>query len=132
MRYWALIGSSAVTLLAAFGFALAVRFDWPPRLVLRGRRPLTGSKARRGFMKSAKPEISQSGPGLDFLPGLTISRERETRHWLIWGSVGAGKTQTMLHLVATPLVRGDGVLVLDVMGSLRVQPVCTIFARMMM
>jgi len=118
MRYWALIASSAFTLLAAFGFALAVRFDRPPHRVLRGRRLLAGPKARRGFIKSARTEISQSGPGLEFLPGLTISRERETRHWLIWGSVGAGKTQTMLHLILAAIRRGDGVLVLDVKGDM--------------
>lgn len=95
IRYWALIGSSAVTVLAAFGFALAVRFDRPPHRVLRGRRLLAGHQTRRGFIRSSKAEISQSRPGLEFLPGLTISREHEARHWLIWGSVGAGKTQTM-------------------------------------
>ena len=117
-RYWALIATSAFMLLAAFGFALAVRFDQAPHRVLRGRRLLSGDRARRAFIKSAKPEISQSGAGLEFLPGLKISRERETRHWLIWGSVGAGKTQTMLHLISTALVRGDGVLVLDVKGDM--------------
>ena len=118
MRYWALIGSSAFTLLAAFGFALAVRFDRPPHCVLRGRRLLVGHPARRSFTKSAKAEIAQSGAGLEFLPGLTVSRERETRHWLIWGSVGAGKTQTMLRLILAAIERGDGVLVLDVKGDM--------------
>ena len=47
-----------------------------------------------------------------------MSRERETRHWLIWGSVGAGKTQTMLHLILAAIARGDGVLVLDVKGDM--------------
>ncbi len=117
-RYWALISASAFTLIAAFGFALAVRFDRPPHRVLRGRQLLTGDAARRAFARSAKSEIRQSGEGLEFLPGLTISRERETRHWLIWGSVGAGKTQTMLHLILAAIERGDGVLVLDVKGDM--------------
>jgi Type IV secretion-system coupling protein DNA-binding domain len=117
-RYWALISASAFTLIAAFGFALAVRFDRPPHRVLRGRQLLTGDAARRAFIRSAKHEIQQSGAGLEFLPGFTISRERETRHWLIWGSVGAGKTQTMLHLILAAIERGDGVLVLDVKGDM--------------
>lgn len=86
--------------------------------MLRGRRLLSGEQARKSFMQSAKSEIAQSGPGLAFLPGLTISRERETRHWLIWGSVGAGKTQTMLHLILGAIARGDGVLVIDVKGDM--------------
>ncbi len=117
-RYWALVGATFLTLVAAFGFAFAVRFDRPAHRVLRGRRLLSGEQARKSFMQSAKPEIAQSGRGLAFLPRLTISRERETRHWLIWGSVGAGKTQTMLHLILAALARGDGVLVIDVKGDM--------------
>jgi Type IV secretion-system coupling protein DNA-binding domain len=117
-RYWALFAASAVTLTAALGFALSVRFDRPAHRVLRGRRLHTGQAARQAFTQAAKPEIAQSGAGLALLPGLTISRERETRHWLIWGSVGSGKTQTMLHLILAALARGDGVLVLDVKGDM--------------
>jgi Type IV secretion-system coupling protein DNA-binding domain len=117
-RYWAVICTSFLTLVAAFGFAFAVRFDRPAHRVLRGRHHLTGQPARRAFMQSAKSEIAQSGQGLTILPGLTISRERETRHWLIWGSVGAGKTQTMLHLILAAIARGDGVLVIDVKGDM--------------
>jgi conjugative relaxase-like TrwC/TraI family protein len=47
-----------------------------------------------------------------------MGREREARHFLILGSVGGGKTQTMLHLIDEALVRGDGVLVLDAKGDM--------------
>ena len=86
--------------------------------MLRGRRLLTGDAATRAFLKSAKPEIEQSGAGLELIPGLAVSRDRESRHWLIWGSVGAGKTQTMLHLILAAIARGDSVLVLDVKGDM--------------
>ena len=89
-RYWSLIVAGVWTLLAPFGFAFAMRFARPPHRVLRGRRLLTGDAATRAFLKSAKPEIEQSGVGLELLPGLAVSRDRESRHWLIWGSVGAG------------------------------------------
>jgi hypothetical protein len=118
LRYWSLLLASAVTLAAAFGFALAVRFDHPPARVLRGRQLLTGAAARRAFVLSSRQESRLAGVGLELLPGLTVSRERETRHWLIWGSVGAGKTQTMLHLILAAIRRGDGVLVLDVKGDM--------------
>src|SRR6202040_912473 len=74
--------------------------------------------ARRAFAQASKVESRMSGTGLELLPGLLVSRERETRHWLIWGSVGAGKTQTMLHLILAAIARGDGVLVLDVKGDM--------------
>jgi Type IV secretion-system coupling protein DNA-binding domain/TraM recognition site of TraD and TraG len=118
VRYWSLLLSGAFTLASAFGFALALRFDRPPARVLRGRQLLTGATARRAFAQASKVESRMSGTGLELLPGLLVSRERETRHWLIWGSVGAGKTQTMLHLILAAIARGDGVLVLDVKGDM--------------
>ena len=96
--------------------SLAIRLGRVPSRVLRGRRLLTGDQARQSFLRSAAAESRQSGVGLELLPGLAVSRERETRHWLIWGSVGAGKTQTMLHLILAAIARGDGVLVLDDAG----------------
>ncbi len=118
LRYWSLLLAGAFTLASAFGFALVVRFDRPPARVLRGRQLLTGTTARRAFAQTSKVESRMSGTGLELLPGLPVSRERETRHWLIWGSVGAGKTQTMLHLILAAIARGDGVLVLDVKGDM--------------
>jgi hypothetical protein len=52
------------------------------------------------------------------VPGVPISRERETRHFLILGSVGGGKTQTMLNLISEAIARDDGVLVLDTKGDM--------------
>jgi hypothetical protein len=116
-RYWSLLIACAFTLAAAFGFALVLRSPSPPR-VLRGRRLLTGDAACRAFIEAEKVESARSGIGLEMLPGLPISAERETRHLLIWGSVGAGKTQTMLHLILAAIPHGDGVLVLDVTGEM--------------
>ena len=118
LRYWSLLVAGAFTLASAFGFALALRFERPPARVLRGRRLLRGPAARRAFQRASKAEMDLSGAGVELLPGLPVSRERETRHWLIWGSVGAGKTQTMLHLILAAIARGDGVLVLDVKGDM--------------
>ncbi len=118
LRYWSLLFAGAFALASALGFAVALRFDRSSARVVRGRELLTGAAARRAFVRSAKQESRLSGTGLQFLPGLNVSRERETRHWLIWGSVGTGKTQTMLHLILAAIERGDGVLVLDVKGDM--------------
>ena len=118
LRYWSLLLAGAFTLASAFGLALVVRFDRPPARVVRGRKLLADAAARRAFAQASKAECKLSGTGIEILPGLAVSRERETRHWLIWGSVGAGKTQTMLHLILAAIARGDGVLVLDVKGDM--------------
>jgi type IV secretion system coupling TraD/TrwB family protein len=47
-----------------------------------------------------------------------MGRDREARHFLILGSVGGGKTQTMLHLIDEAIARKDGVLVLDTKGDM--------------
>ena len=56
-RYWGLVISCAITLLAPFGFAFAIRLGRAPSRVLRGRRLLTGDDARRSFLRSAAREI---------------------------------------------------------------------------
>ncbi|HEU0145670.1 MAG TPA: type IV secretion system DNA-binding domain-containing protein [Bradyrhizobium sp.] len=43
--------------------------------------------------------------GVALVPSVPLGREREARHLLIVGSVGGGKTQTMLQLIEA-LVRG--------------------------
>ena len=118
LRYWSLLLAGVFALASAFAFALVVRFDRPPARVVRGRKLLTDTAARRAFALASKAECKLFGTGIEVLPGLAVSRERETRHWLIWGSVGAGKTQTMLHLILAAIARGDGVLVLDVKGDM--------------
>ena len=69
-RYWALVSAAGFTLLAAFGFALAVRFGRPPFRVVRGRKLLTGRPAKRALLEVTKQEAELSGVGLDLIPGL--------------------------------------------------------------
>jgi len=40
-----------------------------------------GAAALRAFAQTSKEESQLSGTGLEVSPGLTVSRERETRHW---------------------------------------------------
>ncbi len=117
-RYFSLIGSGAVGVLALFGFAFAVRLERPNGKVIRGRRYLKDAAANTALRHASKSEWKQSGRGLEFPPRNFISLDRETRHWLIWGSVGGGKTQSMLHLMLGAMVRGDKVLILDTKGDM--------------
>ncbi len=118
LRFNGLAGSMALGLLALFAFALSVRFGTPALKVVRGPRLLSGRQAAAAFAKASRRESARHGRGLTFLPGVPLSRDRESRHFLIWGSVGAGKTQTMLHLILAAIERGDGVLVLDTKGDM--------------
>ncbi|WP_419914625.1 type IV secretion system DNA-binding domain-containing protein [Hoeflea sp.] len=117
-RSLAVAAGSLLGLAALFGFAIVLRLEKPPARVLRGPRLLTGSAGRKAFAAACKRECKFHGQGLVFLPPHALGRDRETRHALILGSVGGGKTQSMLHLILGAISRGDGVLVLDTKGDM--------------
>lgn len=118
LRYYGVAGSLTLGIVALFAFAFSVRFGEPASNILRGPRLLTGRRAAKALAKAARAECRTLGKGVAFVPGIPLSRDRESRHFLIWGSVGGGKTQTMLHLVLEAIGRGDGVLVLDTKGDM--------------
>lgn len=118
LRINAIFALSGIGLAALVGFAIAMKMQVPPAKVIRGPQLLKDRDAVRTIRKALLRECRLSGRGIALAPGLPLSRDRETRHFLIWGSVGAGKTQTMLHLILGALNRGDGVLVLDVKGDM--------------
>jgi hypothetical protein len=108
----------ALSLLSLLGFARLAMTERPAPKVVRGRRHLAGKSALKELRHLSTQECKQSGYGLQFPPGIPISRDRESRHFLIWGSTGAGKTTAMLHLMLQAIARGDKVLILDVKGDM--------------
>ena len=118
LRHNALAVLTGLSLLALMSFVRQTMIARPPPKVIRGRKHLAGKAARRALQSLSKRECRRSGSGLEFPPGIPISRDRESRHFLIWGSTGAGKTTAMLHLMLQAIERGDKVLVLDVKGDM--------------
>jgi len=80
---------------------------------LRGRRVLEGQEALAAWRR-ADPEADGIKP-LPSLPVITLARE--TRHMLVFGGVGSGKTQTIFPLMRAVLARGDRALVFDLKGD---------------
>ncbi|WP_316173184.1 type IV secretion system DNA-binding domain-containing protein [Bradyrhizobium sp. SZCCHNRI2049] len=118
LRFWSVIGSSLAGLVALLSFALSLRLDTVSLKVLRGARLQAGRSGLRAFARAAAAECRVHGEGVPLVPSIPLGREREARHFLIVGSVGGGKTQTMLHLINEANVRGDGLLVLDTKGDM--------------
>ena len=118
LRHNAVAVLTGLSLIALIGFVRQTMTARPPPKVVRGRQHLAGKAARQALHSLSKRECRQSEPGLEFPPGIPISRDRESRHFLIWGSTGAGKTTAMLHLMLQAIDRGDKVLVLDVKGDM--------------
>ncbi|WP_339865102.1 type IV secretion system DNA-binding domain-containing protein [Paremcibacter congregatus] len=118
LRLYAVMSFAGLGGAALFLFALVLRFEQPPAKVLRGPRLLAGRGHLRRLAKACRKECKVSGPGIELLPRITLSRDRETLHHLIWGSVGGGKTQTMLRYILAAYHRGDSLLVLDTKGDM--------------
>jgi len=118
VRFWSIVGSSLAGLVALFGFALSLRMESLSFRVIRGARLQAGSRGLKAFARACAAECRIHGNGVALVPSIAIGREREARHFLILGSVGGGKTQTMLHLIDAALARGDGLLVLDTKGDM--------------
>lgn len=81
---------------------------------IRGRRRLQGEAARKAWIQAEGDDAD----GLHIHPGLpAITKDRETRHILIFGGVGSGKTQTILPLMRAARERGDRMIVYDLKGD---------------
>jgi type IV secretion system coupling TraD/TrwB family protein len=118
VRFWVVVGFDLVGAASLFIFALSVQFAQHPPRVVRGPRLQAGRGGLRAFTQACANEYATHGKGAAFVPSSPLGRERETRHFLILGSVGGGKTQTMLHLISEAIARQDGVLVLDTKGDM--------------
>jgi hypothetical protein len=117
LRWYAVSISGIIGVLALFIFALCVRFEPRPLKIVRGGRLYAGRAGLKAFARACAEECKLVGKGVELVQPYPLSRERETQHFLILGSVGSGKTQTMLNLMNGPLGRGDGLLVLDTKGG---------------
>jgi len=54
---------------------------------------------------ATRKEISVSGKGICVHPAVPISKDRETRHIMILGSIGAGKTQVIRNIMKSVMER---------------------------
>lgn len=116
---WTILATGAIIAGLLLAFALiAVAVDEAAPKVVRGPRRLAGRQARAGIRRISRQEIGQTGQGIDFPPGIPMSRDRESRHCLISGSVGSGKTQTIQHMILEAIRWGDKMLVLDTKGDM--------------
>jgi hypothetical protein len=116
---WALTGR--FDSVAVLSLALAAGLTWligkgrPDTRIIAGRVLYQGRKARRELMRHAKEKCQVSGQGLKLHPDFDwyLSLDQETRHVLIQGSVGGGKTQILLALLEAAIARSDKLIIYD-------------------
>lgn len=81
---------------------------------IRGRRRLQGEAGLKAWVKAE----GEDADGLKLHPDLPpMSLSREARHFLIFGAVGTGKTQTILPLIRAARERGDRMIIFDFKGD---------------
>jgi len=109
----------AIVAAILIGIVMGWRLTTPPPAVrhLRGRQLATGRRAERRAAKAMDKECQRLGEGIQIHPSLRISMERETRHVLVVGATGAGKTTILYPMMKEAIKRGDKALILDVKGD---------------
>src|SRR5690606_14602551 len=76
LRSYAVMGSLGVGITALFAFALCVRLGGSAPKLLRGPRLHAGRGALEAFSWAARRECRDLGQGIEFLPGVPLSRDR--------------------------------------------------------
>ncbi|MFC5423114.1 type IV secretion system DNA-binding domain-containing protein [Bosea eneae] len=84
---------------------------------LRGFRLLRDWRAALAFRRAERAARRSTGDGIRLAPGMTISRERESRHFLVVGATGSGKSVIIRSWLRQILRRGDRVLLHDTKGD---------------
>lgn len=124
---WALTGrfDAALAVSAALGLGITwlVGQGRPDTRVIAGRTLHQGKKAHRVLRRRAKEICAVSGAGLKLHPSFDwqLSLDQETRHFLIQGSVGGGKTQILWPLINAAITRGDRLVIYDNKGDFTAQ-----------
>ena len=114
-----LVSVLAILSLTSFGvFVWFAMNGKKPLKVVRGRKHFKGASALRELRKVSRKECKRSRSGIEFPLKIPMSLDRESRHFLAWGSTGAGKTTAMLLLMLGAIHRGDKTLILDTKGDL--------------
>jgi hypothetical protein len=86
---------------------------------IKGRQLWDGKEAVQRLLKKSVQECKIEGQGLRMHPTFSwrLSFNRETRHFLIIGGSGSGKTQIITPLMRAAIDRNDRMMVYDVKGD---------------
>ena len=85
---------------------------------LRGPRLLSGDGAIAAGWAAEADAITRTGRGIYIAPGLPISLRRETRQFMVVGSIGGGKSEFLKFILSQMILRGDRILAHDPKGEL--------------
>ncbi len=84
---------------------------------IRGRQLLKGKKAIKAASKAQSESIKTSGKGICIAPKVPVSLETESKHMLLVGASGGGKTQIMKSWISQLLRSRDKMIIHDTKGD---------------
>lgn len=103
-----------VMALCCFGYLI---WEWGLRvrpLIIKAGLTVAGAKE---LVQASNKEIKQDARGLHWFGHFYVSRMREVNHFLVFGAIGGGKTQTILPLLRSVMERGDKAIIFDFKGD---------------
>lgn len=91
----------------------------PSERHIAGRRLFKGKAGLRVLISRASASAKKLGEGLKIHPRFRwqLSLDQESRHSLIWGSTGGGKTQIFIPWMQAAMARGDRLVIFDNKGD---------------
>lgn len=113
-------------ILAATAGTASAAFTWHWLNSSDNDKPLRGRPLRRGpnAIKSFAAEAAREWKGIEHVaegirlhPQATISQDRETKHLLIMGASGSGKTNIIWHVLKEAIRRKDRIVIFDSKGD---------------
>ncbi|WP_029064089.1 type IV secretion system DNA-binding domain-containing protein [Labrenzia sp. DG1229] len=107
----------AALILLSIGAFFWLIWEWGLRirpLIVKTGLSVAGEKE---LGSATRAEIKKDAPGLSWFGPFQLSRLREVNHFLIYGAIGGGKTQTILPLLRSVMDRGDKAVIFDFKGD---------------
>ena len=116
-QFYIAVTTFAALCLMAVGASGFLIWAWGLRV-----RPLTvktglSVAGEQELGQASRKEIKKDASGLFWFGPFRLSRLREVNHFLIYGAIGGGKTQTILLLLRAVMDRGDKAVVFDFKGD---------------
>lgn len=122
--WWRVAALWAGALVAGVGAFTLLNYKVDPARHIRGRQLKTGKEALQEARFETATEIGKNERGIELIrgSGVHISQDRETKHFVICGGTGSGKTVSVSHIATQAIARQDRILIIDYKGLTEKMP----------